>query len=62
MYFKVINSLNNLDQLVEFCDSIYNELIDHLNTINSKTTRQQSGNCLIEMSEGLLRLWAKEYV
>ncbi|CAK5105809.1 unnamed protein product [Meloidogyne enterolobii] len=34
--------------------------MDHLNNVNSKSTRQQSANCLTEMFEKLLRLWSTE--
>lgn len=60
IYRNVLSSINVFDKLVEFCDLIHNEIMDHLNNINSKPARQQSANCLAEMSEGLLRLWSLE--
>uniref|UniRef100_A0A915LGS6 DNA repair and recombination protein RAD54-like n=1 Tax=Meloidogyne javanica TaxID=6303 RepID=A0A915LGS6_MELJA len=57
---QVLSSINLFDKLVEFCDLIYNEILDHLNNVNSKSTRQQSANCLTEMIEKLLRLWSTE--
>jgi len=58
--FEVLSSINVFDKLVEFCDLIYNEILVHLNNVNSKSTRQQSANCLTEMIEKLLRLWSTE--
>nr|CAD2166806.1 unnamed protein product [Meloidogyne enterolobii] len=60
IYRNVLSSINLFDKLVEFCDLIYNEILDHLNNVNSKSTRQQSANCLTEMIEKLLRLWSTE--
>jgi hypothetical protein len=55
-----LNSFKNFDECFQFCSKIFNEIIEFLDPLNSSPTRQQSANCLLEMSEKLHQLWSKE--
>lgn len=56
----MVDSFNQFDPLFQFCDSILEEIIAFMDTKNSKPTRHQAANCLVEISQELLRLWTAE--